>query len=76
MVSDFLMTMEKTFPDYANKKSKETHLSRAMRKCVMSYANNKGTDQAAHPRSLISAFVVYRLGSMISIDSIAEISRL
>ena len=26
--------------------------------CFMSYANNKGADQPAHPRSLIGAFVV------------------
>ena len=26
--------------------------------CLMSYANNKGADQSAHVRSLISAFVV------------------
>ena len=44
--------------------------------CLMSYANNKGADQPAHPRSLISAFVVRCLGSIISLDSIAEISRL
>ena len=25
--------------------------------CLMPYANNKGADQAAHPRSLISTFV-------------------
>ena len=42
----------------------------------MSYANNKGADQPAHPRSLISAFVVRYLASIISLDSIAEISRL
>ena len=42
--------------------------------CLMSYANNKGADQ--HPRSLISAFVVRCLGSIISLFSIAEISRL
>ena len=47
-----------------------------MRKCVMSYANNKGTDQPVHPRSLISAFVVHCLDSIISLDSIAKISRL
>ena len=29
------------------------------------YANNKGADQPAHPRSLISAFVVRRLDSII-----------
>ena len=44
--------------------------------CLMSYANNKGADQPAHLRSLISAFVVRCLDSIISLDSIAEISRL
>ena len=44
--------------------------------CLVSYANNKGADQPAHPRSLISAFVVRCLDSIISLDSIAEISRL
>ena len=42
----------------------------------MSYANNKGADQPAHPCSLISAFVVCCLDSIISLDSIAEILRL
>ena len=42
----------------------------------MSYANNKGADQPAHPRSLISPFVVRCLYSIISLDSIADISRL
>ena len=42
--------------------------------CLMSYANNKGADQPAHPRSLISAFVVHCLDSIIPLDSIAEIS--
>ena len=32
----------------------------------MSYANNKGADQPAHPRSLISAFVVRCLDSVMS----------
>ena len=41
----------------------------------MSYANNKGADQPVHPRSLISTFVVRCLDS-VSLDSIAEISRL
>ena len=27
-------------------------------------ANNKGTDQLAHPRSLISAFAIYKLNSI------------
>ena len=43
--------------------------------CLMSYANNKGADQPAHPRSLISAFVVRCLDSIISLDSIAERTR-
>ena len=43
---------------------------------LMSYANNEGADQPAHPRSRISAFVVLCLDSIISLDSIAEISRL
>ena len=44
--------------------------------CLMAYANNKGADQPAHPRSLISAFVVRCLDTIISLNSIAEISRL
>ena len=43
--------------------------------CLMSYANNKGADQPPHPRSLISAFVVRCLDNIISLNSIAEISR-
>ena len=44
--------------------------------CLMSYANNKGADQPAHSHSLISAFVVHCLDSIISLNSIAEISSL
>ena len=44
--------------------------------CLMPYANNKGADQPAHPRSLISAFVVRYLDNIISLDSIGKISRL
>ena len=43
--------------------------------CLMSCANNKGADQHAHPRSLISAFVVRCLDSIVSLDSVAEILR-
>ena len=32
--------------------------------CLMPYANNKGADQPAHPRSLISTFVVLCLDTM------------
>ena len=34
----------------------------------MPYANNKGADQPAHPRSLINTFVVCRLDSIISLN--------
>ena len=41
-----------------------------------SYANNKGADQPAHPRSLISAFVVRCLDSVMSLVSVMKISSL
>ena len=40
------------------------------------YANDKGADQPAHPRSLISAFVVCCLDSIISLLAKSKISRL
>ena len=42
----------------------------------MSYANNKGADQPAHPHSLISAFVVRCLDSIIPLVSVSESSSL
>ena len=51
-------------------------MSQAMRICVLCHANNKGADQPAHLRSLISTFVVHCLDSIIPLDSIAKISRL
>ena len=47
-----------------------------MRKPVFPFANNKGADQPAHPRSLISAFVVCYLDSIIPILVKSKISRL
>ena len=44
--------------------------------CLMSYANNKGADQPAHLRSLISAFVVCCLDSVMSIVYATKISSL
>ena len=44
-----------------------------MRKTVL-FANNKGADQPAHPRSLISTFAVRCLDSIIPLVSISEIS--
>ena len=40
------------------------------------YANNKDTDQPAHPRSLISVFVVRCRDSLTLIVAIPETSRL
>ena len=40
------------------------------------YANNKGADQPAHPRSLISTFVIRYLGSIIPLGSTSKISSL
>ena len=42
----------------------------------MLYANNKCADQPAHLRSLISAFVVHCLDSIMALVSISEISSL
>ena len=42
----------------------------------MSYANNKDADQPAYPRSLISAFVVRCIDSVISLVSVTKSSSL
>ena len=42
----------------------------------MSYANNKGADQPAYARSLISVFVVRCLHSVMSLVSVTKISSL
>ena len=47
-----------------------------MRKCVLCHMRTKAQISPAHLPSLISAFVVRCLDSIISLDSIAEISRL
>ena len=46
----------KYFPKYAPETSRNILESGHEKMCLMSYANNKGADQPAHPRSLISAF--------------------
>ena len=42
--------------------------------CLRRFANNTGADQPAHPRSLISAFVIRLLKSTISRLAMGEIS--
>ena len=43
--------------------------------CLRPYANNKGADQPAYPRSLISTLVVRCLNSTICILAISKVSR-
>ena len=42
--------------------------------CLRGFANNTGADQPAHPRSLISAYVIRFLKSIISKLATREIS--
>ena len=42
--------------------------------CLLGFVNNKGTDQPAHMRSLISAYVVRLTESIMSRYSTSEIS--
>ena len=42
--------------------------------CLRGFANNKGADQPAYPRSLISAFVIRLLETIISALATSEIS--
>ena len=51
-------------------------MGHVIRILFMPYANNKGKDQPAHPRSLISTFVVRFLDNLIPILAKAKISRL
>ena len=43
--------------------------------CLMSFGNNKGADQPAHPRILTSTFVVRCLNSMTCILAQSKVSR-
>ena len=43
--------------------------------CLMPYVNNEGADQPAHPRNLISTFVVGCLDNIICILAISKVSR-
>ena len=42
--------------------------------CLRGFANNKGADKPAHPRSLISAFVIRLLESTLSKLATSEFS--
>ena len=47
---------------------------RSEKTCLSGFANNKGADQPAHPRSLISTFVIRLLESIISIADYQNVS--
>ena len=51
-----------------------TYGPRREKPCLRGFANNTGADQPAHPRSLISAFVILVLESTISKLATSEIS--
>ena len=57
---------------YACHKLSQILEPRHEKSCLMLYANNKGTDQPAHPGSLIKAFVACCLDSIVSILASAK----
>ena len=54
----------------------DRNFSHVMRKPVYAICEQKGAGQPVHPRSLISAFIVRCLDSVIPLVSISEISSL
>ena len=70
------MREEKSHKEYVSSNYGLSYEPGHEKMCLMSYANNKGADQPVHPRSLISAFDVRCLDSIIFLDSMAKISRL
>ena len=69
-----LIIQEKTVTKIFNK-TLVSHVTGHEQMCLMPYANNKGADQPAHPRSLISAFVIRCQDRTIPLVSISKISR-
>ena len=51
-----------------------TYGPRREKTCLRRFANNKGADQHAQPRSLISVFVIRCLESAVSMLAMSEIS--
>ena len=50
-----------------------THGPQCQKICLWRFANNKGADQPVHPCSLISAFIIHFLESIISKLATSEI---
>ena len=63
------------YENFYLKQNNNEKLHQTWENLFMLYANNKGADQPAHPRSLTSAFVVRCLDDIIPRLVIAEISR-
>ena len=68
------------FSNYVSLKAFGCHLNLSYgpghaKTCLMSYANNKGAVQPAHPCSLISTFVIHCLDSMICMLALLKVSR-
>ena len=55
-------------------KHEQSYWPRREKTCLWGFANNTGADQPAHPRSLISAFVIRFLESIICRLATGEIS--
>ena len=72
----YLMVFQPISQSYAMRCQSHCIWAMAWENQFMPYVNNKGTDQPAHPRSLISAFVVHCLDSTIPLVSISKISSL
>ena len=64
------------FSRQARLSSDSSYLNHVMRKPVLPYANSKGADQPVHPCSLIRAFVIRCLDSIISVVSICNLKPL
>ena len=60
--------------DHREQNSSKSFGPRRKKTCLRRFANNKGTDQPAHLRSLISAFVIRLLESTISRLATSEMS--
>ena len=61
----FAIVFSNSFGSLAQEICKWYNLATSWENLFMPYANNKGADQPAHPRGLISAFVVRCLDSII-----------
>ena len=74
-VCNFSIELSLCFTDSYTKMYSNNNGPGHAKTCLMPYANNKGANQPAHSRSLISTFVVRCLDSIICIRVISNVSR-